>query len=64
MFQECCGKVRVEFNGTVDDVYAKYPEIFASYDLMEDKVTYMSHDEKYVIAICDGKWMIQRAKHR
>ena len=65
MFQECCEKVRVEYNnGTADDVYEKYPELFATYDLMEDKVTYMSQDEKHVIALCGGKWMIQRAKYR
>ena len=45
-------------------VSAKYPELFTTYNLMEDKVAYMSQDEKYVIAKCDGKWMIQRAKYR
>ena len=45
-------------------VSAKYPELFTTYNLMEDKATYMSQDEKYVIAKCDGKWMIQRAKYR
>ena len=52
----------VEYNRPAYGVYQHYPELFTTYNLMQDKVTYMSHDEEYVIVKCDGKWMIQRAK--
>ena len=54
----------VDFIRPAYSVSAKYPGLFATYNLREDKATYMSQDEKYVIAKCDGKWMIQRAKYR
>ena len=47
-----------------NDVYERYPRLFTTYKLMGDNVTYMSKYDKYVLAVCDGRWMIQKSHNR
>ena len=61
--RECCEEVKIVYRRN-NDVYERYPHLFTTYKLMSDNVTYMSKDDKYVLAVCDGRWMIQKSQNR
>ena len=54
-------------SGGNHDVYKKYHNLFTEYSvsdsIMDGKPTYISKDGKYAIAICDGKWMVQKEEN-
>ena len=53
---------------SVDKVISKYPFLFTTYIIDNEDAngyaTYVSKDGAYVMAFCDGKWIIQRAMDR
>ena len=54
-------------SGGNHDVYKKYHNLFTEYSvsdsIMDGKPIYISRDGKYAIAICDGKWMVQKEEN-
>ena len=65
-FSECCKKVLVK--GSFDTtVHAEYPFLFTTYQIDKyerNSNTYVSQDRMLVMTKCDGRWIIQKAKHR
>ena len=51
-------------SGEYGAAYRRHHRLFTTYKIMEDNRTYMSKNGKYVIAVCDGKWMIQKTENR
>ena len=61
---DCCKEVVITSGGNNTAAYMKHRQLFTTYRIMKDKKTYMTRDGKYVIAVCDGVWMIQKAQNR
>ena len=63
---DCCKKVLVK--GSFDTtVHAEYPFLFTTYQIdkyEKNSNTYVSQDRMLVMTKCDGRWIIQKAKHR
>ena len=61
--RDCCKEVVIKSGGN-DTAYRQHYELFTTYHIAQDNESYMSRDGRHVIAVCNRRWMVQKAENR
>ena len=52
--------VKIVYDGN-NEVYKRHHQLFTDYSFVEGREAYISKDNKFAIAKCENRWMIQRS---